>query len=94
MEPDSSYSVQRNPPAVTKPLNPVYTPKLCFPKILFNINHIYIYMSESSEWFVSLNFPAKTLYAFLISPMRATCPASLTLHHTQSIGSTIKSRRI
>jgi hypothetical protein len=43
-------------------------------------------MPRSSTWLFPLGFPTRILYAFLISPMRATWtrPSHTWLHHSNS----------
>jgi hypothetical protein len=48
-------------------------------KIHFNI--VYPSTSWSSQWSLPSGFPTNILYAFLFSPIRATCPVYLTLLH-------------
>lgn len=53
-------------------ISPVHTRLFCFCKIYFNI--IQSSTPLSAKWSVSFTFPTSTLFAFLFSAMRATCP--------------------
>jgi hypothetical protein len=48
-----------------------------FPKIDYNI--IFPSTSRPSKWSLRWHFPTKTLYTFLISLVRATCPTNFIL---------------
>lgn len=65
-----NFRVQKNPPfyPVLSQLNPLYTLKPC----LFNFNIIQS-TPKPLKWSLPSGFPAKMLYAFLISLMHATC---------------------
>jgi len=57
----------------------VHTSQPCFPKIYSTIT--LPSMPTSYKWSFSYRFSTKILYAFLISPIHATCPAHPILLH-------------
>ena len=73
------YRTHKHPPPVSildQP-NPVHIPTSHLLEIHPNIIHPS--MPRSPQWSLSLQFPTKTLYTPLSSPIRATCPAHLIL---------------
>jgi hypothetical protein len=77
--PKLHYRVHKSPPLVSvlSQINLIHTFPSCFPKIHSNI----ILPSTSSlpSGLFRLGLPTKIPYAFLISPIRATCSAHLIL---------------
>ena len=77
------YYVFRNPPppaSIPSQFNPVHTSPCNFFSIYFNI--ILPFTPSSFKWSLpSGPSPTKALYAPLLSPTRATCPAHLILIH-------------
>jgi hypothetical protein len=78
-EPDGSSPHSQQPatcpypePGGSTPHPPTSLPKVHFDPILPSV-------SWSFKWSFPSGFPTKTLYTFLPSPMRATCPAHLIL---------------
>ena len=77
--PNVHYRTHKRPPPVSilgQP-NPVHIPTSDLLEILPNIIHPST--PRSPQWSLSLRLPTKTLYTPLSSPIRATCPAHLSL---------------
>jgi hypothetical protein len=77
--PEASLPCSQDPTTGPFPsqMNPVHTLPSYFPKIHSNI--IFPSAPRSSKWSLPFRFPTKTLYAYLICTIRATCPAHLIL---------------
>jgi hypothetical protein len=60
---------------VLSQLNPIHTPQTISQRSILNISS-HLHLGLPSGLF-PLGFPTKTLYTFLSSPVRATCPAHL-----------------
>jgi len=65
------------PVPILSQLDPLHIPTSYFLKIRLKI--ILPSKPGSSNWSLSLDFPTKTLYTLLLSPIRATCPAQIIL---------------
>ena len=77
--PKVHYRTHNRPPPVSilvQP-NPVHIPTSHLLEIQPNIIHPST--PRSPQWFFPSDFPTKTLYTLLSSPIRATCPAHLIL---------------
>jgi hypothetical protein len=76
--PQVHYCVHKSPPLVPtlRQINLVHATPSYLSKIHLNI----ILPPFLVVSCLPSQFPTKTLYPFLLSPMRATCPAHLTLH--------------
>jgi hypothetical protein len=77
--PKAHYRVHNNPPLVPilTHINPLHTFPPHFRKTHPNITfHLSLGLPSG---LLPSDYPIKTLYTFLISPMRATCPVQLTL---------------
>jgi hypothetical protein len=61
------------PVPILSQLDPIYTPEANLPKIQSDPIYALVFPS---------GFPIKTLYIFLSSPMRATCPAHVHSNET------------
>jgi hypothetical protein len=77
VNPKIHYRVHNSPPTfpVLSQMNPVHTLQTYFLKIRYNI-----VLPAAPKWSLTLRLPINILYAFLISPMRATSPAHIILH--------------
>jgi hypothetical protein len=71
--------VYKSPPLVPvlSHMHPFHILPSYFLKIHSNI--IFTFTPRSYEWYFPFRFSTKILYAFLISPMHATCPTHLVL---------------
>jgi hypothetical protein len=76
------YRVHKSPPLVPilSQKNPILTIPSCHSKIHFNIVHPPTLWSPNG--LILYGIPANILYAFLVSPIRATSPTHLILHDT------------
>ena len=71
------YHIYKWPPPILSHINPVHAPHpACWRSILLLSSHLHF--SLPSGLFPS-NFPTKTLYTPLLSPIYATCPTLLIL---------------
>ena len=79
MEPEGSLPHHKHPSPVPilSQLDPVHTPTSHFLEIHLNI--VLPSTPGSPKWSPSSDFPTKTLYTPLLSPIRATYPACLIL---------------
>jgi len=79
MEPEGSLRTHKSPPPVPilSQLDPVHIPTPHYLKIRLNI--IFPSTPGSPKWSFPSDFPIKTLYRPLLSPIRATCPDHLIL---------------
>jgi hypothetical protein len=77
--PKVSYLIHKCPPPVPiqSQLNPVHSPTSQFLRIHLNVSS-HLRLGLPSGLFPS-DFPTKTLYTPLLSPIRVTCPAHLIL---------------
>jgi hypothetical protein len=71
------YHVHKSPPLVSilSQINPVHTTSFYHSEIHFNVIHAPMPILHSSLF--PSGFPAKSLYAFLLYSIHATCPAHL-----------------
>jgi hypothetical protein len=77
--PKVQHRAHKSPPLVPilNHTNPIHSISSYLSKIHFNIVHPPT--SWSSQWSLSVCMPTNILYAFLVSSIRATCPAHLIL---------------
>ena len=71
------YRAHNSPPfaSILSHINPVQAPPFYILNICLKI--ILPYPYTSYKWFLPSDFPIKTIYVFLFSSTRATCPARL-----------------
>jgi hypothetical protein len=79
MEPQGSLPIHKNssPVRILSHIEPVHAPPSNLSKI--NLNITLPSVPESSKWSPSLKFSRQNPYAPILSPIRPTCPARLSL---------------
>ena len=78
MEPEGSFRIYKHRPRapILSQIDPVHTPHPISQKSILKLS-AQLCLDLPSD-LISSGFPTKTLYARLLSPIRATCPANFS----------------